>query len=327
MNTRQVLVVGASGRFGSAATQAFSSAGWRVQTLSLRLSDPHDPLQQLRSGGAVDVLVYAANPLYTRWDQELLPTARRAMDLAQRLGALFMLPGNVYNFGETMPPLLRPDTPEHPSTRKGEQRRQLEAELAERATSHRLRSVVIRAGDFYGHGTGSWLDLAIAKKIAQGRLVYPGPPDVPHAWAYLPDLARSFVAVAERLAGADAQRAADSSRHTRLHFAGHTLTGSQLLDGLSDAARTLGLVGPGQAIRRSRMHWAPVRVAGLFVPMLRELSRMAYLWQVPHALDGTALQKLAGPLPGTPVDLALQRALAALHPARGLPGPALSSTA
>ena len=108
------------------------------------------------------------------------------------------------------------------------------------------------------------------------------------------------------------------------------LTGAQLLDGLSNAAHTLGLLGPrgpGQAIRHSRMLWAPVRAAGLFVPMLRELSRMAYLWQVPHALDGTALQKLAGPLPETPVDLALQRALAQLHPARGLPGPALSSTA
>ena len=73
MNTRRVLVVGASGRFGSAAAQAFAAAGWRVQTLSLRLNEPHDPLPQAQAGGAIDVLVYAANPLYTRWDQELLP--------------------------------------------------------------------------------------------------------------------------------------------------------------------------------------------------------------------------------------------------------------
>jgi hypothetical protein len=311
----QVLIVGASGRFGSAAAQAFAAAGWRVRTLSLRMTDPRDPVSTWASDGPVDVLVYAANPLYTRWDQELLPLARRAMDLAQRLGALFMLPGNVYNFGAGMPPLLRPDTPEHPSTRKGEQRRQLEAELRERADSHHLRSVVIRAGDFYGHGTGSWLDLAIAKKLTQGRLVYPGPLDVPHAWAYLPDLARSFVAVAGRLLEAPAPGAAAAPRHLRLHFAGHTLTGTQLLDGLGDAARVLGLLGADNTLRRSRMRWAPVRVAGLFVPMLRELSRMAYLWHVPHALDDQALQALAGPLPATPVDLALQRALKALHQA------------
>jgi nucleoside-diphosphate-sugar epimerase len=311
----QVLIVGASGRFGSAAAQTFAAAGWRVRSLSLRMADARDPLPALQADGPIDVLVYAANPLYTRWDQELLPLARRAMDLAQRLGALFMLPGNVYNFGASMPPLLRPDTPEHPSTRKGEQRRQLEAELRDRAESHHLRSVVIRAGDFYGHGTGSWLDLAIAKKLAQGRLVYPGPWDVPHAWAYLPDLARSFVAVAGRLLEAPAPGAAATPRHLRLHFAGHTLTGAQLLDGLGDAARVLGLQGPGDTIRRSRMRWAPVRAAGLFVPMLRELSRMAYLWHVPHALDDQALQALADPLPATPADLALQRALMALHPA------------
>lgn len=327
MKSRQVLVVGASGRFGSAAVQAFSAAGWRVQTLSLRQGDSAEPLSRLQAAGPIDVLVHAANPLYTRWDQELLPLARRAMDLAQRLGALFMLPGNVYNYGQDMPARLLPDTPERPSTRKGEQRRQLEAELAERADSHRLRSVVIRAGDFYGHGTGSWLDLAIAKNLAQGRLVYPGASDVPHAWAYLPDLARSFVAVAERLAEPMPVPGTKLPRHTRLHFAGHTLTGAQLLDGLSDAARTLGLGGPHPTIRRSRMHWAPIRVAGLFVPMLRELSRMAYLWHVPHALDGSALKQLAGPLPSTPADLALQRAVAALHPARGAAGPALSSVA
>ena len=50
------------------------------------------------------VVVHALNPVYTRWRQELMPMARQGMDLAQRLGATFMLPGNVYNFGSTMPP-------------------------------------------------------------------------------------------------------------------------------------------------------------------------------------------------------------------------------
>ena len=74
----------------------------------------------------------------------------------------------------------------------------LEAELQQRAQAGRLRAVVIRAGDFFGAGSGSWLDLAIAKDVAKGRLVYPGPLDLPHAWAYLPDLARAFVRIAQQ---------------------------------------------------------------------------------------------------------------------------------
>ena len=64
--------------------------------------------------------------------------------------------------------------------------------------AHRLRKRcgVIRAGDFFGGGPGSWFDLAIAKRAAAGALVYPGPLDRPHAWAYLPDLAQEHPNVA-----------------------------------------------------------------------------------------------------------------------------------
>ncbi|MFO1270515.1 MAG: hypothetical protein U1F50_02345 [Rubrivivax sp.] len=105
----------------------------------------------------------------------------------------------------------------------------MEAEIAARSG---LRSTVVRAGDFFGGGTGSWLDLMIAKDIARGRLVYPGPQGVVHAWAYLPDLARAFVAVASTPEGARVQR---------LHFAGHALTGAEFIAALQAAAEGIGL--------------------------------------------------------------------------------------
>ena len=234
----------------------------------------------------------------------MLPLARAGMAVAEALGATFMLPGNVYAYGEGMPALLREDTPEVPTTEKGRLRRQLEAELAERAAAGTLKSVVIRAGDFFGAAEGTWIDQLIAKKLVQGhRLSYPGPLDAPHAWAYLPDLARAFVAAAER---------GDLPAHTRLHFEGHTLTGQQLLDGIEAAARELGLVGRSERVVHRRMSWLPIRVAGLVVPMLRELARMRYLYQVPHALDGSALKAAVGPLPQTPLRDALRVTVAAL---------------
>ena len=88
-----------------------------------------------------------------------------------------------------MPATLAADTPERPDTRKGRIRVAIEAEMRERAPRG-LRSAVLRAGDFFGGaGSGSWFDLVIAKSAAAGKLVYPGPLDVPHAWAFLPDLA------------------------------------------------------------------------------------------------------------------------------------------
>jgi nucleoside-diphosphate-sugar epimerase len=222
--------------------------------------------------------------------------------VAERLGATLMLPGNVYNFGEGMPALLREDTPQQATTRKGRIRVQMEAAL-EAYAERGGRSVVIRAGDFYGAGSGSWLDLVIAKNLARGKLVYPGPLDVPHAWAYLPDLARAFVAAA---AARDTLPA-----FARLHFEGHTLTGAELLAAVEGAAAALG-VAPAGGFARGSMPWGLIKLGGLLVPMWREIAEMAYLWRAPHALDGHALRAALGPLPGTPVDAAMRQALRAL---------------
>ena len=335
---RTVLVLGAGGRLGAAAVTAFRAAGWRVVAQVRRIDDHAGPepgpgridiplqhTQQLAlAAQGASAVVYAVNMPYSQWAGQMLPLARAGMAVAEQLGATFMLPGNVYAYGERMPALLREETPESPTTRYGELRQQLEAELQARAANSGVRSVVIRAGDFFGAAKNTWIDLHVAKHLADPnrlnkRLSYPGPLDVPHAWAYLPDLARAFVAAAER-GGLPA--------HTRLHFEGHTLTGQQLLDGLELAGRDLGLVAPGERVVHQQMNWTPIRIAGLFVPMLRGLAQMRYLYRVPHALDGRALTALLGPLPQTSLREALRATLAAMgQRAAGLPAAAVGERA
>lgn len=315
MNRPTVLVLGAHGRLGAAAAQAFAEAGWRVlaqvrrpaaatrpgiEPVTVPLADA-DALAAAAAGART--VVHAINPPYTRWPAEVLPLGRLGMDVAQRLGADFLLPGNVYGYGSSMPARLRADTPERPDTRKGRIRLALENEMRERAALG-LRSGVVRAGDFFGGGPGSWFDLAVAKSAAQGRLVYPGPLDVPHAWAYLPDLARAFVAVARR---------GLPPGYTSLPFEGHTLTGRELLAAIEAAAPAAGLAPPARGWRHGSLPWTLLRLGGWVVPTWRELAEMSYLWTRPHALDGAALQAFAGPLPATPLPQALAASLRALQ--------------
>ena len=317
-----VLILGANGRLGLAAAQAFDAAGWQVvasvrrapapgMPANVRLTtapiDDIDPLGQDAAGS--QVLVHALNPPYTDWPRQLMPMARAGMDLAERLNARFMLPGNVYNYGQGMPPLLRPDTPPAPTSRKGRLRVELEDEIQRRCIQGRLRATIIRAGDYFGGGTGSWLDLVIAKSLRDGKLVYPGPTDVPHAWAYLPDFARTFVAAAAR-------PETEAAALERFHFAGHTLTGAQLLAGLERAALSLGL-RPGKSWKHGGVSWSLLRLGGAFVPMLREISEMSYLWRVPHELDGAALEQAIGPVTVTPLAEALRQSLVDLGCAAG----------
>ena len=314
---RTVLVLGANGRFGLAAAQAFAAAGWHVVAQVRRdagAAMPADatlvraPLASLAdalaAAGATppSVVVHAVNPIYTRWEEEVMPAARAGMDLAERLGARFMLPGNVYNHGAAMPALIDETTPQRPTTAKGRIRAGMESELARRAAAGQLGATVITAGDFFGAGEGSWLDQVVVKAIAKGRLNYPGDRDLVHAWAYLPDLARAFVAVASLPGRAPFERFA---------FAGHSVTGLEFLAAIERAAAALG-IAPARGWRHGTMPWPLVRAAGVVVPLWRELARMSYLWRVAHALDGTKLAARCPELRPTPLDAALRASLAAL---------------
>lgn len=311
-DARTVLILGANGRFGAAAAQAFAEAGWRVlaqvrrappapragvESLAIPLADTE---ALVAAAAGASVVVHAVNPIYTRWDAEAMPLLEAGLAVATRLRAQFLFPGNVYNHGEQMPPLLREDTPQRPSTRKGEIRVAMEAAIAAACSSGAISATVIRAGDFFGAGTGSWLDLAIAKSLPAGKLVYPGPMGLAHAWAYLPDLARAFVAVA----------AQGCSGYRTLNFGGHTVTGAELLDAIEVAAAELGIT-PAGGFRRAGMPWGLIRAVGLVHPMWRELARMSYLWRVPHALDGRRLAALPG-VRHTPLPQALRESLRAL---------------
>ncbi|MBZ4241390.1 hypothetical protein LAN32_23450, partial [Mycobacterium tuberculosis] len=63
--------------------------------------------------------------------------------------ATIVLPGTVYNYGPDAFPVLVEDAPQHPSTRKGAIRVELERRLQD-AAGQGVRTIIVRAGDFFG---------------------------------------------------------------------------------------------------------------------------------------------------------------------------------
>ena len=315
-----ILILGARGRFGLACARAFRDAGWRVlgqvrpgasvateQGIEWLATDLHD-IQALAAAAAVaQVVVHAVNPPYTVWEQQAMPALEQAIALATQLKALLMLPGNVYNFGSSMPAVLREDTPQLADTRKGKIRVAMEQRMR-RASADGLRSVVLRAGDFFGSGKGSWFDLALAKNIQRGKLSYPGAWDVPTAWAYLPDLAAAFEQLASR-ALAEPQR---FQPFDVFHFKGYSLTGSDWMTALEPVARQQGWLRAQMSLQRAAMPWWLFKALRWAVPMFRELAEMQYLWQTPHTLANDKLTAMLGAEPHTPLAQAAQAALADL---------------
>jgi NAD(P)-dependent dehydrogenase (short-subunit alcohol dehydrogenase family) len=298
--TQTIVITGASGRLGQACTKAFTHAGWRVVPHSLTLGLP---AHKLALPAQADVLLHAASPPYTQWPTQALPLLERSIEISSRLGATLMLPGNVYNY-QPLPARVDESAVQTSLTSKGRIRIAMEARLAA-AAQQGVRTAVLRAGDFFGTGSGSWFDLALTSRLRKGQLVYPGAMDVVHAWAYLPDLAQAFVRLAERRM----QLAPCES----VHFAGHSLTGHDWQHALQVIAAEQGWVQPNAHLQLRSMPWWLMRMLSPVVPMWREVLEMQYLWDQPHSLAGDRLQRLAGPVSHTPLPLALQQALQQLN--------------
>jgi len=301
--TRRILVLGAAGRLGFASASAFRDAGWRVKGLVRpnragavpRKVEPVEAVtrdEAIAAGRGCDVVLNAFNPAITLWQKNALSLAHGAIATAEENGATLLFPGSVWNFGSTMPPLIDENTPMQPTTRKGAMRVEIEQRIRE-ASDRGMRTIVLRAGDFFGGGRGSWFDLVIAKDIARQRLTYPGPLEVVHAWAYLPDFATTLVQLAE-------QREHFAAFET-FGFPGHAPTGAQFIAAIEAATKATFNVRP--------MSWWLLKTFGQFLAMGRELSELEYLWRVPHAISGDKLKSAIGAIPHTPLTQAIAESL------------------
>jgi nucleoside-diphosphate-sugar epimerase len=301
----RILVLGAAGRLGHKAAEAFRDAGWSVASLvrpgSAERAPPRTEIVEIHAldhaavgnaAGGADVVLHALNPPYTEWSRLALPLAYGAITAAETAGATLLFPGNLYNYGSPLPAVIDEATPMRPTSRKGQLRVAIEDRIAE-AAERGVRTIIVRAGDFYGGGRGSWFDLVLAKEIGAGRITYPGPLDVAHEWTYLSDFAATLVRVAT------IRETLPQLAH--LGFPGHAVTGHEFAAAIARAMR--------RKLETKRMTWWLIHALRPVVPLCRELSEIAYLWNEPHRIDGAKLGATIGAIPHTPLDLAVGRAL------------------
>jgi len=187
-------------------------------------------------------------------------------------------------------------SPEHPVTRKGRWRVEMERGLLDSG----VKALIVRAGDFFGPGitANSWFGQMARPGAEVRNTVYPGVRGVGHTWAYLPDLAETMVRLAEQEERLE--------HHAVFNFGGHWLErGEAMADSILRVAER-----PRGRIRS--FPWPLAVLASPFVPMFRELLEMRYLWRRPLRLDNTKLTAFLGEEPHTPLDQAVARTLDAL---------------
>ena len=312
--TRTALIIGITGSIGREVAKALLRRGWQVRALhrdpaAARTAGALPNAVQWIKGDAMqssdvveaargtELIVHAANPPnYRNWRGLALPMLDNTIAAAKISNARILLPATVYNFGSNAARVLKENSPQIPTTRKGQVRVEMELKL-QKASLYGVRSIVVRAGDFFGPGAGnSWLTRGMVRARGRVRSVYnPGPPDVGHSWAYVPDLAETMARLIEC--------EHPMSAYEVFHFRGHWLErGVEMAESVCSAS--------GISNQRIKpFPWWVVKLAAPFVNAFHEMLEMRYLWQIPLQLDNSKLRALIGAEAHTPLEDALAATL------------------
>jgi len=307
---KTALVIGATGGIGGEVALALLRRGWRVTALSRRpveAAESHPELKPVEwiAGDAMNrndvvaaaegasIIVHGANPPgYRNWATLAIPMLENTIAAAEGCGARIVFPANIYNYGPDAFPLLSEASPQNPLTRKGKVRVAMEERLQD-AAQRGVRSVVVRAGDFFGPRAGSnWFAGGMVKAGKPVKSVSdPGKPGIGHAWAYLPDLAETMMQLIER--------EQELAPFETFHF------GGQWMDDGAEMAKAIVRAAGDSRIPIRRFPWWAMALAAPFVTLAYELQEMRYLWKEPLRLDNAKLVAFLGKEPHTALDQAV----------------------
>ena len=299
------VVIGASGGTGRAIVNELARQGRNVRAIGRRgieglpagveqvRADMYDPAEAAPAIAGASVVYHAAQPAYDKWPDNFERLNASVGDAAAAAGARLVFADNLYMYGPGSSP-MRETTPQRATDRKGAQRARLAADLLARHERGELEVAIGRSADYFGpHGTNTGAgERAFGAMVAGKSSAATGRVDVEHSFSYLPDLARAMVVLGDR------DEAAGRAWHLPVM---DPLTVRAFLE------RAFAVAGMPVKIRVDGP--LMLKVAGLFMPMAREVGVVLYQWTEPFVSDWSAFETAFGPFERTPLDEAIATTL------------------
>jgi nucleoside-diphosphate-sugar epimerase len=254
--------------------RAIPGAHW----MSADLTNLAAAREAVRGAAAV---YHCANPMrYDQWESLLPPLSRTIRDAVAGSGARLVVLDNLYMYGAPEGGVIRDDTPIAPQSRKGELRARLSEEFFESQRRGDFELAMLRAPDFFGahSARSSTFHPIFFSRLARGKAApVIGKPDLPHAHAYIPDVAQALL-----LLGTRPQPSASP------WLAPATWNGT---------VRALFEVFARLAERNVTPWQVPSwlwPVLGLWDPELRAVPEMLHQWNAPMMLDDSRFRRAFG---------------------------------
>jgi nucleoside-diphosphate-sugar epimerase len=261
--------------------------------------------------GAGQVVLAVGFPYDRRVWREVWPrTMTNLVEACAAAGARMVFVDNLYQLGPQNAP-RREDMPLSDRGAKPAILSEVTRTWQAAAKAGRVRVAALRCSDFYGPGVPtSHIGATGFGALAQGKAaMLLAPPDTPHDFAYVPDIARAVLTLLD---------APDDAYNQVWNMpCAPTLTPRQIL--------RLGAEAIGVRLRVVAVPFPLMSILGLFAPFLREVADVGFTWDRPYVVDGSKFMRRFAFTP-TPYEVsapATARAFAAAARSAGIqPAPA-----
>jgi nucleoside-diphosphate-sugar epimerase len=312
-------ILGATGAVGKALAAEFGKTATRFRVVArsdeklrrdfsrygdlveYRAADLEDAKAAAGALEGVDLAFYTVGIPYTNF--ALYPKLMRsALDGAAASGVQrFVLVATVYPYGIPRTEFVDESHPREPHTFKGRMRKEQEDLVLAAHGRNGLRTTILRPPDFYGPESELSYAADIFKAALEGRAANViGPVDTLHEFAFVPDVAKTLIALANN----------DAAYGSAWNLAGPGLVTTRQFAELVFAAA-------GQETRLRVANKFLLLAMGIFKPMMREIAEMNYLWTTPVKLDDSRLRQLLPGLHKTSYEEGIRITLEEMRAAKG----------
>ena len=259
-----------------------------VETLAADIMDADNARAATRDA---EVVYMAAQPPYHRWVEEFPPMIDNVIQACEEAEARLVMVDNLYSYGPDTG-VISEQTPEQASDKKGRVRRHMTRRLFDAHQQGRVRVAIGRASDYFGpRADNSALTALAIEPAVRGKTIrWAGSLDVHHSIAYLPDIARAYMALGD-----------DGHADGRAWILPHPepVTGRQFLDMVNDALP--------EPVKTGAISKIMLGLASPFHIPSREMLGISYQWTDAFVVDDSSFMSTFGPFDLTPIEEAVHR--------------------
>jgi len=286
MTSNRQTILGANGTIGSLLATELRTYTDQVRLVSRNPRRSHEsdellPLD-LSLPGQVEKAVEGSSVVYLAvgfeyklkvW-QELWPRLmRETLDACAKHDAKLVFFDNVYMYGRSALSRMTEESPLDPSSRKGEVRLLIAQMLMDECRKGKVEGLIARSADFYGpKNQKSFLTELVYKNLLKGsKASWFANADKLHSFTYTPDAAKATALL--------------GNTDDAYGQVWHLPTDSQTLTGRQMASLFASEMGVEKGV--STLPTWLIRVLGIFMPIMHELSEMLYQYDRDYVFDSS----------------------------------------